>query len=256
MERRLRARIFARSLMLQAWWNSENMQNLGFLFAFEPWLERIYGDPGRRSAAAARHLEFFNTQPYMAGLILGVVGALEEELARLPEAGRAAAEGRIRALKKAAAEALGAIGDRLFWGALRPACAAAAIAAWWIFWTAGVPHPLLAGCLLYLALFNASALWVRWQGLRLGYLWKERLPAELARYRWQKAASWIRTAGLCAAVLSALAGLLVPPWGPFSLWNAGVLAGCVALEAFGVPAPRIYLGMIALGSAIAALGPA
>jgi PTS system mannose-specific IID component len=256
MDKKLQARIFSRSFMMQAWWNSESMQNLGFLFAFEPWLRRIYGDPRRRSAAAARHLEFFNTQPYMAGLILGVVGGLEEGLARMPEASRPTAEDRIRALKKIMAETLAAIGDQVFWGALRPACAAAAIAAWWILWTAGLPHPVLAGCLLYLALFNAPALWARWRGIELGYLWQERLAAELARYRWQRAAFWIRIGGLSAVALSVLAALLVPPWGSFSPWNAAVLGGCVALKALGVSAGRVYVGMIALGTVLAALGAA
>ncbi|MBI5242055.1 MAG: PTS system mannose/fructose/sorbose family transporter subunit IID [Elusimicrobia bacterium] len=252
MDRRLQSRIFTRSFLMQACWSFERMQNLGFLFAIEPWLDRIYPEPERRRAAAARHLEFFNTQPYMASWTLGVVGALEERLARSPEQDRPTAEARLGALKKAMASALAAVGDTLFWGALRPACAAVAIAAWGLFWTAGLPHPILAGCLLYLALFNIPALWTRWQGIRLGYLWQESLSAELGRYRWQRAAVWIRIAGLSAAVLTALAALLVPPWGAFSRWSVAVLGACVALKAAGVSAGRIYLGLIALGTVLAA----
>ena len=114
MDRKLQSRIFGRSLLLQAWWSFRSMQNLGFLFAFEPWLEKIYSDPPTRRAAAARHLEFFNTQPYMSGLILGVVGGLEERLAGMPEQDRRPAEKRLSALKKILAETLAAIGDQVF----------------------------------------------------------------------------------------------------------------------------------------------
>jgi mannose/fructose/N-acetylgalactosamine-specific phosphotransferase system component IID len=256
MDRELQARVFKRSFLLQSCWSFERMQNLGFLYALEPWLERIYTDPDDRAEASLRHLEFFNTQPYMAGLILGVVGGLEERLAKTPEGERPAARARASTIKKTLSSALAAIGDSLFWGSLKPACAALAIASWGLFWTMGLPHPVLAGCVLYLALFNIPVLWARWEGIRLGHAWQERLPLELGRYRWQSLAVGIRTAGLAAAGLCAAAALLVPPWGVFSRWNLAVLAACFALKARGMSAARIYLGLAAAGTALALARPA
>src|SRR5581483_1504316 len=97
------------------------MQGLGLAWALEPWLKRIYRTAAERRAALQRHAEYFNTQPYVASLIVGLVCAMEEDAAALPEAQRAAAYARIRAVKSALASSLAGAGDAFFWGALRPA---------------------------------------------------------------------------------------------------------------------------------------
>ncbi|MBI2361899.1 MAG: PTS system mannose/fructose/sorbose family transporter subunit IID, partial [Elusimicrobia bacterium] len=74
--------IMRRGLLLQAGWNFEGMQNLGFLYAIEPGLARIHHDPEERRRAMMRHLGFFNTQPYMAGFAVGACMALEEDAVR------------------------------------------------------------------------------------------------------------------------------------------------------------------------------
>ena len=66
---------------MQAGWNFERNQNVGFAFALLPALRRIYGATGGFRAALLRHLEIFNTQPHMAGFILGNVAKMEEGLA-------------------------------------------------------------------------------------------------------------------------------------------------------------------------------
>ena len=43
-------------LFLQAAWNRRGMQNLGFAYAIDPALRRLYADPARRTAALRRHL--------------------------------------------------------------------------------------------------------------------------------------------------------------------------------------------------------
>ncbi|HBE87820.1 MAG TPA: hypothetical protein DDW67_01575, partial [Elusimicrobia bacterium] len=42
---------------------------------------RAWRTPMTRSAAAARHAATFNTQPYMAGFILGNIARMEERAA-------------------------------------------------------------------------------------------------------------------------------------------------------------------------------
>lgn len=43
--------------------------------------KKLYKDPEDRKAALKRHLEFFNTHPYVASPVLGVTLALEEDRA-------------------------------------------------------------------------------------------------------------------------------------------------------------------------------
>lgn len=70
-----------RSQFLQGSWNYERMQNVGWAYALIPAIKKLYTTKEDRSAALKRHLEFFNTHPYVASPIIGVTLALEEERA-------------------------------------------------------------------------------------------------------------------------------------------------------------------------------
>src|SRR5205814_9869611 len=70
-----------RASLLQATWNYERQQGVGWAWALEPALKRIEPDPARRAARLAEHTAFFNTQPTMASLALGAVASLEERRA-------------------------------------------------------------------------------------------------------------------------------------------------------------------------------
>ncbi|WP_245805278.1 PTS system mannose/fructose/sorbose family transporter subunit IID [Amycolatopsis australiensis] len=60
-------------------WNYERMQALGFAYAMEPALRRLYPDQAGYAAGLQRHLQFFNTSVLIGGpLILGSTVALEE----------------------------------------------------------------------------------------------------------------------------------------------------------------------------------
>jgi len=67
-----------RTFLLQAVWNFERMQNVGWAWCMLPVLNRLYPDPKERAQAAKRHLEYFNTHPYLAGVILGCAARVEE----------------------------------------------------------------------------------------------------------------------------------------------------------------------------------
>ncbi len=48
-------------------WNFERMQALGFCFSMVPAIRRLYPENNEaRKQAIRRHLEFFNTQPFVA----------------------------------------------------------------------------------------------------------------------------------------------------------------------------------------------
>lgn len=74
--------VFLRSNLFQGSWNFERMQALGFCFSMVPAIRRLYPENNEaRKQAIRRHLEFFNTQPFVAAPILGVTLALEEQRA-------------------------------------------------------------------------------------------------------------------------------------------------------------------------------
>lgn len=252
----LQTKVAARSLLLQACWNYEGMQNVGFAFALLPWLrsiERAGGPPARSSVG--RHLEYFNTQPYMASFVLGVTGRLEEELAAAPEESRPQIAQRISRLKAAFGAALAGVGDALFWGTLRPACAALGISAWLVAWTRGAEHPAPWAAAVYLAAYNGPALWMRWRGLSLGYGLGEHLAGELKRFKWQDRIRALRWLGLGLAVAVTASALLVPPWAVVaSWWNVLALGAALAVRRLGYPTPRVYAASVALFILAAAAG--
>lgn len=153
--------VWLRQFLIQACWNYEGMQNIGFAYCIAPALRELYADrPEELRKALRRHLEFFNTHPGMAAVVLGAGVRLEERIA----AGEADARS-IGTFKVGLMGSLGAIGDAFFWGALKPmACVAGAILSF--------VHPLLgiAGLLL---LYNATHLGIRWRGFAKGMAGEE-----------------------------------------------------------------------------------
>ncbi len=152
----VRRRVWFRQFLLQACWNYEGMQNVGFAYSILPVLrERYEGRPEEFSRALKRHLEFFNTHPAMAAVILGATIRLEERVAEGKADPRA-----VGTFKVGLMGSLGAIGDSYFWGALKPmASVAGAILAF--------VHPLL-GIATLLLLYNGSHMALRSRGFAAG----------------------------------------------------------------------------------------
>ena len=88
-----RQKVWWRSTFLQGSWNYERMQNLGWAYSLIPALKKLYTKKEDQAAALERHLEFFNTHPYVAAPIIGVTLALEEEKANGAEIDDAAIQG-------------------------------------------------------------------------------------------------------------------------------------------------------------------
>ena len=105
-----------RSQFLQGSWNYERMQNVGWAYALIPAIKKLYTTKEDRVAALKRHLEFFNTHPYVASPIIGVTLALEEERAN----GAAIDDTAIQGVKIGMMGPLAGIGDPVFWFTLRP----------------------------------------------------------------------------------------------------------------------------------------
>ena len=111
-----RISVWWRSTFLQGSWNYERMQNGGWAFAMIPAIKRLYKTKEERAAALKRHLEFFNTHPYVASPVLGVTLALEEERAN----GVPIEDRTIQGVKVGMMGPLAGVGDPVFWFTIRP----------------------------------------------------------------------------------------------------------------------------------------
>ena len=145
-----RQKVWWRSQFLQGSWNYERMQNLGWAYSLIPAIKKLYTKKEDQAAALERHLEFFNTHPYVAAPIMGVTLALEEERANGTEIDDAAIQG----VKIGMMGPLAGIGDPVFWFTVRPILGAlgASLAA-----TGNIVGPLL--------------FFFGWNAIRMSFLW-------------------------------------------------------------------------------------
>jgi PTS system mannose-specific IID component len=207
------ARVFWRSLFVQAAWNRRGMQNLGFAYAIDPALRALYGEGPRREEALRRHLGFFNCHPYMAAAIVGGAVHHEEKVA----AGQESGAGPLM-YKQTLQGPLAAVGDGFFWTALRPffgalaAVAALALGAW--------------GVVAALVVYNAIHLGLRAGLFRAGYVHGDQIVGVVARLGLPALADRLRhgTAALCGLAAALLVLHAARGSGP----GAGVLAALAA----------------------------
>ncbi len=209
--------VFWRSLLIQASWSFDRMQSLGFAYAIQPVLKKLYPDRSEYESRLRLHMEYFNTQPYLASFVLGAVARLEQE--------RASGRDRsadISGLKAALMAPLGALGDSFFWGALKPLSAAVAVGfllvdAWW------APF-------VFLILYNSVHIGIRAAVLVHGYWSAGDAVALLGRYNFTKMAKLFKAVSLF--VLGGILGSL-PAWRPefrFPVRLPGVVAAVIGLS--------------------------
>lgn len=224
--------LFLRSLPLQAAFGPERMQGLGFAFALDPWLVKVWGhDAPALAQARKRHLSSFNTSPYAVGFVLGLVARLERDAAKAPAAERPARVARLLQLKAATSTGLAGACDAFFWGALRPALAFAAILAGLLFYRLGLRAWAVLPALLYVAAWNAPALLARWRGIGRGFEGGESGIIAVCQLPAARAALDLRLAGIglgAAAVMSALYSSALHE-------NARLLGGAALLLAAVLP---------------------
>ncbi len=148
--------IFVRSNFLLGSFNFERMQAIGFCVSLIPALKKLYqGDDLK--AALKRHLEFFNTQPFLATPIMGIIAAMEEKKANGAEIG----EDTISGVKVGLIGPLAGVGDPIFWGTLRPVLAALG---------AGIALTgSIVGPLIFFIGFNLIRLLTNYFGVKYGY---------------------------------------------------------------------------------------
>ncbi|MCL1630713.1 PTS system mannose/fructose/sorbose family transporter subunit IID [Sporolactobacillus sp. CPB3-1] len=145
-----RISVWWRSTFLQGSWNYERMQNGGWAYSMIPAIKRLYTSKEDRAAALKRHLEFFNTHPYVASPIIGVTLALEEERAN----GAPVDDIAIQGVKVGMMGPLAGIGDPVFWFTVKPIIGALAAS---LAMTGNILGPILY--------------FVAWNIIRMAFMW-------------------------------------------------------------------------------------
>ena len=105
-----------RHQFLQGSWNYERMQNGGWCYSIIPAIKKLYPKKDDQIAALKRHLEFYNTHPYVSAPVMGVTLALEEERAN----GAPVDDAAIQGVKIGMMGPLAGVGDPVFWFTIRP----------------------------------------------------------------------------------------------------------------------------------------
>ena len=152
-----RISVWLRHQFLQGSWNYERMQNGGWCYAMIPAIKKLYKDKEDQKAALKRHLEFYNTHPYVSSPVIGVTLAMEEERANGAEIDDVAIQG----VKVGMMGPLAGVGDPVFWFTVRP-----------ILGALGASLALggsILGPILFFVLWNVIRLAFQWYTQEFGY---------------------------------------------------------------------------------------
>lgn len=151
-------RMYWRSTFLLGSFNFERMQAMGVCYTLMPVIKKFYrNDKAAQAAALKRHLEFYNTHPWVSSVIFGVTAAMEEQKSKGEDIG----EDTITNVKIGLMGPLAGVGDPIFWGTARPVLAAlgASLAI----------NGSIVGPLLFFLGINILRIATRWYGLKVGY---------------------------------------------------------------------------------------
>lgn len=145
-----RKKVCFRHQFLQGSWNYERMQNGGWCYSLIPAIKKLYPNKDDQVKALKRHLEFYNTHPYVSAPVMGVTLALEEERAN----GVAVTDTAIQGVKVGMMGPLAGVGDPVFWYTVRPILGA-----------------LGASLALSGSLAGPILFFVAWNVIRIAFLW-------------------------------------------------------------------------------------
>lgn len=189
-----RVKVFWRQSFEQGSINYERMQHLGFCYAMVPVMKRLYPKPEDQKAFMKRHMEFFNTHPYLAAPIFGVVMALEEERANGADIDDAAIQG----VKIGMMGPLAGVGDPIFWGTLRPVLGA--------FAASFALATNIMGPLIFFVVWNVIRLLFKWYTQELGYRQGSNITKDLSGGLMKKITMGASILGMFVM------GVLIPRW--------------------------------------------
>lgn len=157
LEKKDLKKVFWRSFTLEASFNYERLQALGYAYSMIPIIKKLYKTKEKISAALKRHMEFFNTTPHVSTFVMGVTSAMEEQNSIKEDFDSES----INAVKAGLMGPVAGIGDSFFWGTFKVIAAGIG--------TSLAIKGNFLGVILFLLMFNVPHYLVRYYGLFLGY---------------------------------------------------------------------------------------
>ncbi len=218
MTRWMQFQLFWRSFFLQTGWNFAKYQNLGLAFVMTPFLRKLYKqDKQDLPSILERYLEVFNTQPTMASFCFGALARQEERMAQA----KTLADFRERLsewnnLKRSLSITTASLGDRLFWGTLKPFTLVLAIFVWLaldinFFEIAPKENisyqEVFGACIVAFFAFNAVSLFVKWKGISLSYYAPNNGCFGLTQFDWNRTIYNTKRFGILLAICLLSGGL-------------------------------------------------
>jgi fructoselysine and glucoselysine-specific PTS system IID component len=182
-DRKLVNELFWSSFPLEACYNYEDQQALGFCVGMWPAIKRFYPDKEDQAKALLRHMAIYNTTPNVSSTISGVAAAMEKEASTNPDFDVTA----INNVKVGLMGPFAGIGDSFFWGTFRVIAAGVAIS------LAQQGNSLAP--IIFLILFNIPHILVRYYGCEFGYRFGTSLMSSLG------SSSILRTISKAAAIV-------------------------------------------------------
>ena len=263
--------LFLRSFLLQGFWNYAQMQNIGVLFIMLPALKRIYkNDKEGFRRALSRNMEAFNSQPVMSAYSIGAMVQQEQKIAAAPPLARPDEEREFRIIRVSTANTAASIGDRLFWGTLKPLSLTLCLVVLFgeevqVLYEGAYGAEVAFAAILALAgsllIYNAPALAARFKGLLDSYAGNEDNFYGLIKINWNKALYFLKTLGQIFTVFIILYGLYMKFRGSpadidsvtkLSLLVSFLVLG-VVMKKFNVPAVVLYLAATVIFAAASLL---
>lgn len=186
-------RVFIRSFLLQSAMNYERMQNLGFAYVMEPAIRHLY-PKNQWNTALARHLAFFNSNPYLTSAIIGAALKLEEKHANEQSSAQDVID-----FKQFMMGPIAALGDSFFWTSLKPLAASWAVLA--------VLSDVIWAPIAFLVFYNLVQVSFRLYGVFQGYAKGEEICLALQAFDLVRLSNWAQF--LMASMLGASGAIFV-----------------------------------------------
>ncbi len=156
-DKKLVNELFWSSFLLEASYNYERQQALGFAIGMWPAIKLFYHTKDKQAEALVRHMAIYNTTPHVSGIISGVAAAMEKEASKNAHFD----VNTINSVKIGLMGPLAGIGDSFFWGTFRIIAAGIGIS------LAMEGSPLAP--IVFLILYNIPHIIVRYFGTYYGY---------------------------------------------------------------------------------------
>jgi len=206
--------IFLRVFFLQAVFNYEKFQNVGFLFMILPFLKKISNkNLAELRSILLRHIDIFNTNPYMCGFIVGNV--LKMEVCKDDEK-------KITNIKQALACAFASIGDRIFWARMRLIVSfltAFIFIVFYFYLEIRGFEVLVVSVIVPTIFYVAYSVYIRYVGIEYGWRCGGERTCGLDVFNWNKLIRFLSTMGFI--IISVLIVLVLFMYGYLCLHMGG-----------------------------------